>query len=350
MLGELNRALSSYSALEGFDEADLAGTVISIEAEIEKLGQRHSELWDVFRGVTNAADEEALERHLADEARRNEFYDRLNTFSRTLAIALSSHEFANDTSNQRRVAGYRNDLRRFENLRRAVHTRYQDAVDYGQYRKRIEKLLDTYVVADEVRPITDLVNIFDENAFNAAVASHASAASRADTIAHATKRVINERWEEDPMFYKRFSELIQQVIQDFLAKRISDLEYLNRVRDIRDQMVRRDTTDLPEPVREDPLTRAFYGCIHEALRIVDGARPPGIQVISADAARCIVEIINTHRRVDWAASADVENAIKNDIDDYVFDVIRGEHGVALSPEAIDTLVDQLLMVARRQAP
>jgi hypothetical protein len=133
------------------------------------------------------------------------------------------------------------------------------------------------------------------------------------------------------------------------SKDLSDLDYLNRVRDIRDQMVRRDTTDLPEPVREDPLARAFYGCIHEALRTVDGARPPGIQVISADAAQCIVEIINTHRRVDWAASVDVENAIKNDIDDYVFDVIRGEHGVAISPEGIDTLVDQLLMVARRQA-
>jgi type I restriction enzyme R subunit len=349
VIGELNHALSSYSALEGFDEADLTGTVTSVKSEIEKLGQRHSELWDVFRGVANANDEEALERHLADQARRDEFYDRLNTFSRTLAIAFSSHEFTNDSSNERRVAGYRNDLQRFENLRRAVRTRYQDAVDYGQYRKRIEKLLDTYVVADDVRPITDLVNIFDENAFNAAVTSQGSAASRADTIAHATKRVIDERWEEDPTFYRRFSELIRQVIEDFLAKRISDLEYLNRVRDIRDQMVRRDTTDLPKPVREDPLTRAFYGCIQETLRSVDGERPAGIEAISVDAARCIVEIIKTHRRVDWAASADVENAIKNDIDDYVFDVIRGEHSLAISPERIDTLVDQLLMIARRQA-
>jgi hypothetical protein len=73
-------------------------------------GVRHSELWDVFRGVTNTADEEALERHLADEPRRDEFYDRLNMFSRTLAVALSSHEFANDSTNRRRIAGYCNDL------------------------------------------------------------------------------------------------------------------------------------------------------------------------------------------------------------------------------------------------
>jgi hypothetical protein len=44
---------------------------------------------------------------------------------------------------------------------------------------------------------------------------------------------------------------------------------------------------------------------------------------------------NSHRRVDWTGSADVENAIKNDIDDYMFDVVRGEHSVPISPEAIE---------------
>lgn len=349
VLGELNQALSSYSALEGFDEADLAGTVTSINTEIEKLGQRHSELWDVFRGVANTADEEALEQHLADEARRDEFYDRLNAFSRTLAIALSSHEFANEPSNQRRIGGYRDDLRRFENLRRAVRTRYQDAVDYGQYRKRIEKLLDTYVVADDVRPITDLVNIFDEDAFAEVLNSNESAASRADAIAHATKRTIDERWEEDPTYYKRFSELIRQAIEDFRAKSISDLEYLKRVREIRDQMVRRDTADIPEPVRDDPLARAFYGCIRESLTGIQGSSNADGEAMSAEAAAHLVGIINSHRRVDWAQDPDVENAIKNDIDDYIFDVIRGEHNVPISTEAIDALIDRLLTVARRQA-
>ena len=348
-LGELDEALSSYSALEGFDEADLTGTVTSINAEIEKLGQRHSELWDVFRGVGNTADEEALEQRLSDEARRDEFYDRLNAFSRTLGIALSSHEFTNDPTNQRRIDGYRNDLRRFENLRRAVRTRYQDAVNYGQYRRRIEKLLDTYIVADEVRPITELVNIFDEDAFAEAVDSKATAASRADVIAHATKRTIEERWDEDPTFFKRFSELLRQVIADFHAKRISDLEYLRRVREIREQFVRRDTSDLPHNVRDDPLARAFFGTIQETLRGLGGGAGRNVEGVSADAAQHIVDIVKGHRRVDWVGNPDVENAIKNDIDDYAFDVLRGEHDIQISPEIIDALIDRLLIIARRQA-
>src|SRR3546814_9388937 len=67
--------------------------------------------------------------------------------------------------------------------------------------------------------MTDLVNIFDEDAFAEVLNSNESAASRADSIAHATKRTIDERWAEDPTYYKRFSELIRQAIENFWAKR-----------------------------------------------------------------------------------------------------------------------------------
>jgi type I restriction enzyme R subunit len=353
VLGELSEALSSYSALEGFDEADLAGTVNSIATEIARLGQRHSELWDVFRGVSNTGDEEALERHLADEAQRAEFYDRLNAWARTLAIALSSHDFMNDPANSRRIENYQNDLKRFENLRRAVRTRYQDAIDYGQYKKRIEKLLDTYIVADDVRPITDLVNIFDEEAFAQVADSKETEASRADTIAYATAKTIKERWDEDPTFYKKFSELIRKVIEDFKAQRISDLEYLHRVKEIRAKVVRRDMTGIPVEVRDDAMARAFFGCVREAL----GQSGPGAgaggdgraDAISTEAAKRFVEIVGTHRRVEWSGNPDVENAIKNDIDDYVFDVIRGAQGLDLTTKDIDELIEKLLTVARRHA-
>ena len=332
VLGELSEALSNYSALEGFDEADLAGTVNSIASEIAKLGQRHSELWDVFRGLSNTGDEEALERHLADEARRAEFYDRLNAWSRTLAIALSSHDFTNDPANSRRIKSYQNDLKRFENLRRAVRTRYQDAIDYGQYKKRIEKLLDTYVVADDVRPITELVNIFDEDAFQHVANSKETEASRADTIAYATAKTITERWDEDPTFYKNFSELIRKVIEDFKAQRISDLEYLRRVKDIRGKVVHRDMTGIPLEVRDDAMARAFFGCVRDSQ---PGWRWCGrsIDAVSTEAAKRFMEIVGTHRRVDWVGNPDVENAIKNDIDDYVFDVIRAAMEYPLRPRA-----------------
>jgi len=51
VLGELDKALTMYSAFEGFDESDLVGTLTSINSEIEKLPGRYSDLWDLFKSV-----------------------------------------------------------------------------------------------------------------------------------------------------------------------------------------------------------------------------------------------------------------------------------------------------------
>ena len=251
LLGELDQALTDYDALAEYDEADIAELVLSIRDEIGKLPQRHSELWDVFKEVRNKADEEAMERHLADDARRAEFYDRLSAFARTLAIARSSAEYANDPGNARRIVGYKDDLRRFQLLRAAVRQRYQEAVSLRDYELRIRKLLDTHISAHEVRTLTPLVNIFDEEAFAKAVDQQTTPGAKADLIAHATKRTITERMEDDPAFYEAFSRLIQQAIDEFRQGRLSELEYLRRVSAIRDAVTHRNLDDLPEDVRDD---------------------------------------------------------------------------------------------------
>ena len=319
------------------------GAVSSIREEVAKLPQRHSELWDLFKEIPNKRDEEAFEQHLADEARRDAFYERLSAYSRALAIALSSADFLNDPKSGKRIAGYRADLRRFENLRTAVRRRYQEAVDFGDYEPRIRKLLDTHISAHEVTPLTDLVNIFDEEAFEKAVAEQTTPAAKADLIASAAKRTITERMREDPAFYERFSRLIQQVIDDFRAKRISELEYLKRAREIRDRVVGRPEDEVPEVLREDDDARAVYGVILGFFPNQDAAD------VAASAAKALVEIIQSHRIVKWTQNAGVQKMMMNDMDDYLFDVVRGERGVPLSADDIDEIIERTLQTVRYRA-
>ena len=79
LLGELDSALTTYSALEGYDPEDLVGAVLDVREEIRKLRHYHGRLWDLFRPVRNKKDMEAMEQFLADEARsrRNRNHFRL---------------------------------------------------------------------------------------------------------------------------------------------------------------------------------------------------------------------------------------------------------------------------------
>jgi type I restriction enzyme, R subunit len=49
LLGELDQALTTYSAFEGFESDDLTGSLHDIREEIRKLSQLHNQLWDLFK-------------------------------------------------------------------------------------------------------------------------------------------------------------------------------------------------------------------------------------------------------------------------------------------------------------
>ncbi len=240
VLGELDKALTMYGALEGFDEEDLAGTLISVNEEVKMLPQRHSDLWDVFHEVKNQ-DEEAFEILLADDALREDFYEYLFKYSKTLGIALSTDKFIKNTA-EVKFTMYKRDLKRFQNLKASVKLRYAEAIDYRDYEPKIKKLLDTHIQANEVIQLNEPVDILDDQTFGVVkrgqdIYSRQSTAAKADTIAYATRKAINEKMHEDPAFYEKFSKLIQQAIDDWKARRISGLDYLSKDSDIRDKVV-----------------------------------------------------------------------------------------------------------------
>ena len=140
VLEDLSSALTSYEALAGFDEADLAGAVTGIQEIAKQLPQRYSDLLDVFRTVADTDDEEAYEQLLADETLRDEFYLRLREYAKTLSIALSSEQFLMHTG-PADMTRYKTALRRFERLRASVQYRYAETVDYRDYEPKIKKML-----------------------------------------------------------------------------------------------------------------------------------------------------------------------------------------------------------------
>jgi type I restriction enzyme R subunit len=344
VLQNLNKAFDAYGALEGYDQADLELTLTDVAEEIEKLPRRHTDLLNLFQDIKNKQDEEQYEQKLADEALRERFFECLRDFSKSLSMAFSSTRFIEQTPNEK-VERYRKDLAFFMNLRAAVKRRYALTVDFKEYEAKIQKLIDTHVTTGNVEKVTTLVNIFDKDAFLKELEKVEGTASRADTIAHRTKKTIEERMDEDPAFYRKFSELLEEAIRAFRERRLADRDYLARVSEIADNIRNRGDDGLPSALRHQDAAKAFYGVMLEAVSAHSGDNE--CREALAQTALRIDEIIQRERIVNWTANLDVQNRMQIEIEDALHD-FKSETGVDLSFDEIDSILEKCLDIARRR--
>ncbi len=347
VLHDLEKALDLYGGLPEFDQEDLEDTLTDVSLEIAKLPQLHSDLWDVFKTVLNKRDEEEYERVLADPVLRAEFKERLSAYARTLQVALSTVKFLEETP-EKKVQKYRDDLKFFMALRASVQRRYAEKIEFKDYEPRIQRLLDMHVGTGEVEQLTDLVNIFDQEAFAREVEKVDTPGGKADTIAYRTRQTIKERWEEDPAYYRRFSDLLEETIRAFRERRLSDVEYFNRVQEISGQVRDRSGDTVPEPVRYAPDARALYGVVRESV-LSYGTDSIDIDTLGAEVALDIDRIVEELRTVNWTRNTDVQNRMRNAIEDRLFE-LKDRYGVPLTLEDIDTVMERCLDVAKARKP
>lgn len=350
VIENLDDALELYSSFEDFDAADLEGTLVNINEEINKLPQKYSELWDIFKTVANKRDAEAYQLLLKDEAIRVVFYDKLAAFAKGLKLALSSIDFHRD-SEEKTISRYKDDLAFFMKLRIAVIERYSDGVDFSQYEGQIQKLIDTHITTEKVDIITDLVNIFDKDKFQEEVENTTGKAAKADKIASRTAKHISEKMDEDPAFYKKFSQLINEAIADYEAKRLSEAEFLNKVKDIMEQVLSRTDSDIPEELDKKDVAKAFYGLTLEELdtKLTDEIT---IKQIALQTALTIDDLIltavmdNDYPVIDWQHKSNIIGKLLIEIGDYLIDEVRDKYEIDLSFQEMDELATKCIEVAK----
>lgn len=350
VIENLDDALEMYSSFEDFDADDLEGTLVNINEEIKKLPQKHSELWDIFKTVANKRDAEAYQLLLRDEAIRVIFYDKLAAFAKGLKLALSSIDFHKKVDDKT-ITRYKDDLTMFLKLRLAVVERYSDVIDYKQYEGQIQKLIDTHITTEEVETITELVNIFDKAKFQEEVENTTGKAAKADKIASRTAKHISEKMEEDPAFYKKFSQMLKDAIADYETKRINEAQYLSKVKDIMDSVLSHTDTDIPEALINKEIAKAFYGLTIESLseKVQDDLIK---KEISIQAALNIDETIkkavldNGKPIIDWQYKTNITGKLQIEIGDYLIDEVRDKYHIDLSFGEMDEIANKCIEVAK----
>ena len=359
LLGELNDAMNTYKALQGFDADDIRGVVKPIHEVIDELPAAHRQLLDLFKPVKNKLDHEQMEQHLRDDEIRKDFSKRLAEFARLLEQALGS-EKVYDHFDDKQMDQFRGDWLRLKNLRRSAALRYQDSIDMREYEPRILQLLNDNVAADPAKMIIKPIDLSVKGAVEEAVDKYGvasgtgtgeTARAKADRIERSAKKYIRDKLEQhDPALARKFSEMIEEALQAYAQKRLDDQQLAETLAKITQDMVdgRRDEA-LPEGVRTDADSAAFYGLIVPYVADLKGAGQEANR-LSAEVAVKVKELLLSHRIVRFWANDEALNRFKGALDDYFFDDVGRKMGIKIPVQKLDELQDSLLKTAQRRFP
>lgn len=343
LLGELDKALTMYqdAGLEEFKEEDIKSSVYYIDTEINNMFEAYEDLKGLFKDIKNKNDLEEYEILLEDEKIRKDFYNKLCKFGSMLGIILPSDQ-AYYKVGKEKISELRKALAFYQKLRATVKLRYSETIDHKEYEAKMQKLLDNYVVAKEMMRITEPVDITDAENFDKELEKMGTDRGKADAIRTRLTRTISEKSKADPAYYKKFSTRIEETIEEYRNRRITDSEYLQKMQDIKEDF-RKGNSGISYPTNiTTENSRAFYGVIYDKLipRMKENANIEEIGEIALTIQR---EIESKIKR-DWHYNTDIHNEIAQAIDDTIF-MYATRKNINLDLEELDKLIEEIINIA-----
>ena len=347
LIEKLDTAMDMYSGagLENFDGGDLKGVVVDVMSAIGNLRSAYTQLVELFAPVGSISDAEAVEVFLADDKMRQDFYTLLCAFGRALHLVLNAEQAYNALSKEERQK-YQDTFIFFSKVRRSVKLQYCDAIDNAEYEPLMQNLLDTHLSVAGLKKITSPIDILNKDDFEKELEELGSLRSKADAIASRMTRSISEKRDENPAYYDSFSKRIRDALALYKEKVISEAEYLAKMRTIMgDYHAGRSTVSYPERIKNNVHAQAFFGVLTALFDEVEDERitPDFVAEVSEE----ITKIVASHSQVDWTNNKTIHDRISQDIDD-LFYKYEKEHGLKLSFDLIDKLIDNVKTVALRR--
>ena len=327
LLGELDQALTSYASLSGFDPEDITGAVIDVRSEIIKAKTYYTHLDDLFSSVKFKDDLESYVAVLEDVQKRDDFKEWLSQFARAFKLALSSEKIYDILSDEE-IKAYKQKVKFYNELRKAVQLRYHEACDFGKYEAQMQKLLDTYINAQGVNELTKLVNIF-ETEFDDEVQRVEGKNAKADTIISAVSAVVKEKMDSNPAFYKSIAQQIQGIIDEYKAKRLSEEEKLAKAKLLKDLITGALKPNEDRYPKEFNGKKILFAIYDNLLDILGDVGLADVEVVAKNLSLKFYEIYEkASKKPEWHKNKDVENEITSQMEDALWE-IEDEYDVSI---------------------
>lgn len=347
LIEKLDTAMDLYSGagLENFDGGDLKGVVVDVMSSVAGLRETYTRLTELFAALKNLRDTEEVEVFLADDKKRENFYNLLCAFGKALNMVLNAEQAYSATPKEE-LKQYQNTFIFFSKVRRSVKIRYCDAIDNREYEPLMQNLLDTHLSVAGLKQITSPIDILNKDDFERELEELGSLRAKADAITSKLTRSISEKYQENPAYYDSFSKRIREALDQYKEKVISEAEYLAKMRTImEDYHAGKSTVTYPESIKNNVHAQAFYGVLSAVFDEDQEAKVS--PDFAAEIAEEITKIVANHSQVDWTNNKTIHDRISQGIDDLFYDYEK-ERGLELSFDTIDKIIENVKTVALRR--
>ena len=196
--------LSDYltEALEMFSSEDVEGALISLKEEIPKLKSAHTRVLNNFKGLDLDNFDECI-LSLKEDVKRQSFQTDFRIFAKQLDIILP------DPS----AMPFLKDLKRLGKISVGARNLYRDEqLDISGAGEKVRELIEEHVYSTGVVPKIPPIDLLADN-YEEELNKHKSSKSRASEIQNAIAHHIKINLEEDPEYYKKLSERLNDIIR-----------------------------------------------------------------------------------------------------------------------------------------
>lgn len=336
ILKELDTAIRAYQDLAthtqgGFDVADIEGLYRQFSTEYKRLPVLHDALWAFFKDVRNRKDTEQYrqvlmpkliasgdgESHDERQKLRDDFYQALTNFGLCLQTALSSRSFFEDGSfTEAQIAGYKEDLKFFTDLRQITRRDAMETVDYSVYEDQIRRLVDKQVIGREVREPEGVYLVHElGKAEDLGQWSAEKTRNETDLIRTRLRKTIEQELAEDPYAQKVFADLLKQAIAEAESMFDHPLKQYALFKDFEQTLEQRATPGIPDAFGDNRQAQAYYGALGLALG------EEGFRAMDAKAQAAFI-----------AAALDIDRIVRNAVAEN-----------SLNPQNIETAIRKALL-------
>ncbi|WP_245860318.1 type I restriction enzyme subunit R domain-containing protein [Methanosarcina spelaei] len=258
------------------------------------------------------------------------------------ATASLTRSYAN-IADELEAAGYNNSdisrikqlLEHYLNIREIIRRASGESLDLKAYEADMRHLIDTYIEASEPRKVSSfedmpLLDLIVKTGIDNAIATQldrlkGNKNAVAETIENNVRSKIIKEQLNDPAYYEKMSDLLEEIIAARKAKAIEYEEYLKRIADLVKQVEVGHEDDINEVLKKSPALRALYNNVKKrGERLEDQIEENGEYIVPSDPALDMAmrldETIKRVRADDWRGVEPRERVIKKAIYDILNDI------------------------------